>query len=84
MPFGLAALLTGPPLLTVKRRYATDEGQPAVAVCLPRLHRDHSPQGARRVQARIQAIIELLLLYAGIGTRAADPTIRRKTALPYP
>jgi toxin ParE1/3/4 len=28
----------------------------------------HSPQGARRVQARIQAIIDLLLLYPGIGT----------------
>lgn len=44
----------------------------------------HSPQGARRVQARIQAIIDLLLLYPGIGTRTDDPTIRRMTALPYP
>lgn len=43
----------------------------------------HSPQGARRVQARIQAIIDLLLLYPGIGTRTDDPTIRRMTALPY-
>ena len=44
----------------------------------------HSPQGARRVQARIQAIINLLLLYPGIGTRTHDQTIRRMTALPYP
>jgi toxin ParE1/3/4 len=34
----------------------------------------HSPQGARRVQARIQAIIDLLLWYPGIGTRTNDPT----------
>jgi toxin ParE1/3/4 len=44
----------------------------------------HSPQGARRVQARIQAIIDLLLLYPDIGTRTDDPTIRRMTALPHP
>ncbi len=43
----------------------------------------HSAQGARRVQARIQAIIELLLLHPGVGTRTDDPTIRRMTALPY-
>jgi toxin ParE1/3/4 len=44
----------------------------------------HSPQGAQRVQARIQAIIDLLLLYPGIGTRTDDPAIQRMTALPYP
>jgi toxin ParE1/3/4 len=44
----------------------------------------HSPQGARRVQARVQAIIDLLLLNPGIGTRTDDPAIRRMTALPYP
>jgi plasmid stabilization system protein ParE len=44
----------------------------------------HSPQGARRVQGRIQAIIDLLLLYPGIGTRTDDPAIRRMTTLPYP
>ncbi len=38
----------------------------------------------RRVQARIQAIIDLLLLYPGIGMRTDDPTIRRMTASPYP
>jgi hypothetical protein len=35
-----------------------------------------SPQGARRVQMRIQASIELLSLYSGIDTRTNDPTIR--------
>ena len=44
----------------------------------------HSPQGARRVQARIQAIIDLLVLHPHIGTRTDDPTIRRMTTLPYP
>jgi plasmid stabilization system protein ParE len=44
----------------------------------------HSPQSARRVQARIQAVIDLLLLYPGIGARTDDPTIRRMPALPYP
>jgi toxin ParE1/3/4 len=44
----------------------------------------NSPQGAQRVQARIRAMIELLLLYPGIGSRTDDPTIRRMTALPYP
>ncbi len=43
-----------------------------------------SPQGARRVQARIQAIIDLLLLHPRIGTRTDDPAIRRMTATPYP
>jgi toxin ParE1/3/4 len=44
----------------------------------------HSPQGARSVHARIQAIIDLLLRYHGIGTRTDSLAIRRKTALPYP
>jgi toxin ParE1/3/4 len=44
----------------------------------------HSPQGARRVQARIKAIIDLLLSHPYIGTRTDDPTIRRMAALPYP
>jgi toxin ParE1/3/4 len=44
----------------------------------------HSPQGARRVQKRIQIVIDLLLLHPGIGTRTDDPTIRRMTASPYP
>jgi len=44
----------------------------------------HSPQGARRVQARIQAIIDLLPIHPGIGTQTDDPAIRRMTVLPYP
>jgi plasmid stabilization system protein ParE len=44
----------------------------------------HSPRGARRVHARIQATIDLLLLYPGIGTRTDDPAIRRMTTLPHP
>ena len=43
-----------------------------------------SPQGAGRVQARIQALIDLLLLHPLIGIRTDHPTIRRMTALPYP
>ena len=43
-----------------------------------------SPQGARRVQSRIQTIIDLLLLHPHIGTLTDDPTIRRMTTSPYP
>lgn len=35
----------------------------------------HSPQGAVRVQARIQAVIDLLVIHPDIGVR---------TTLPYP
>ena len=44
----------------------------------------HSPQGARRVQARIQALTDLLLLYPHIGRRTNDPAIRRMTTTPHP
>jgi toxin ParE1/3/4 len=44
----------------------------------------HSPQGARRVQGRIQAVTDLLLLYPHISRRTNDPSIRRITAMPYP
>jgi plasmid stabilization system protein ParE len=43
-----------------------------------------SPQGAKRVQARIQAIIDLLLTHPHMGVRTDDPTIRRLTTPPYP
>jgi plasmid stabilization system protein ParE len=43
-----------------------------------------SPQGARRVQGRIQALTDLLLLYPHIGRRTNDPAIRRMTTTPYP
>jgi plasmid stabilization system protein ParE len=44
----------------------------------------HSPQGAQRVQARIQALIELLVQHPRIGRRTNDPAIRRLTTTPYP
>jgi plasmid stabilization system protein ParE len=44
----------------------------------------HSPQGAKRVQARIRVIIELLTNHPHIGVRTDDPTIRRLTTPPYP
>lgn len=44
----------------------------------------HSPLGARRVKARVQAVIDLLPLHPNIGVRTDDPTIRRMTATPYP
>jgi toxin ParE1/3/4 len=43
-----------------------------------------SPQGAKRVQARIQAAIHLLAIHPRIGIRTNDPSIRRLTVLPYP
>jgi toxin ParE1/3/4 len=43
-----------------------------------------SPQGAKRVQARIHAVIDLLLLYPRIGVRTDDPVIRPATTAPYP
>ncbi len=43
-----------------------------------------SPQGARKGQARLQFIIDLLLMHLNIGTRMDDPAIRRMTASPYP
>jgi toxin ParE1/3/4 len=43
-----------------------------------------SPQGAKRVQARIQTIINLLPVYPNIGIRTDDPVIRRLTTTPYP
>jgi toxin ParE1/3/4 len=44
----------------------------------------HSPQGARRIQARIQAIIDLLVVHPRIGARTDDPVIRGLTTTPYP
>ena len=43
-----------------------------------------SPQGARRVQRRIQHVLDLLLVHPNIGTRTSDATIRRLTTTPYP
>ena len=44
----------------------------------------HSPQGARRVQARTKTLTDLLLLHPHIGRRTGDPAIRRMTTTPYP
>ena len=44
----------------------------------------HSPQGAKRIQGRIQGIIGLLLAHPDIGVRMDDPTVRRLTIRPYP
>jgi toxin ParE1/3/4 len=43
-----------------------------------------SPQGAKRVQARIKAVIELLSAHPHIAVRTEDPAIRRLTTPPYP
>jgi plasmid stabilization system protein ParE len=43
-----------------------------------------SPHGAKRVEARIQAIIDLLQIYPNIGVRTDDPVIRRLMTAPYP
>jgi len=43
-----------------------------------------SPQGAKRVQARIQTVIDLLSIHPHIGVQTNDPLIRRLTILPYP
>ncbi|MCI0466956.1 MAG: type II toxin-antitoxin system RelE/ParE family toxin [Beijerinckiaceae bacterium] len=43
-----------------------------------------SPQGARRVRSRIQALIGLLAIHPLIGTRTDDPSIRRLSTPPYP
>ena len=44
----------------------------------------HSPQGAARVHARIQVVIDLLLSRPNIGVPTDDPSIRRLNTLPYP
>jgi plasmid stabilization system protein ParE len=43
-----------------------------------------SPQGARRVHARIQTILSLLQSHPKLGVRTEDPTIRRINTSPYP
>jgi toxin ParE1/3/4 len=44
----------------------------------------HSPQRAKRVQARIQALIDILLYHPHIGPRTDNPVIRRLATPPYP
>jgi toxin ParE1/3/4 len=42
-----------------------------------------SPLGAKRVQGRIQTLIDLLSFHPLIGARTDDPAIRRLTISPY-
>ena len=44
----------------------------------------HSPQGARRVQQRIQAVMHLLLQHPFAGHATARRGIQRIVASPYP
>ncbi len=37
-----------------------------------------------RVHARIQSVIDMLLIYPALGIRTDDPAIRRLTTTPYP
>ena len=43
-----------------------------------------SPQGARRVQARIRVIIDLLLRHPHAGQLTSKGRLRRMVASPYP
>jgi plasmid stabilization system protein ParE len=43
-----------------------------------------SPQGAARVHARIETVVNLLPSHPSIGFQTDDPTIRRINASPYP
>ncbi|WP_319935262.1 type II toxin-antitoxin system RelE/ParE family toxin [Lichenihabitans sp. Uapishka_5] len=43
-----------------------------------------SPQGARRVQARIRAITELLARFPEIGQATIRPEMRRLVVTPFP
>jgi toxin ParE1/3/4 len=44
----------------------------------------HSPAAAKRVQARIQAICQMLTRYPRAGVSTDDSTIRRMPTTPYP
>jgi toxin ParE1/3/4 len=45
---------------------------------------ERSPQGARRVHSRIQAVTELLTRYPNSGRATSNPRLRRITTVPYP
>jgi len=45
---------------------------------------ERSPQGARRVQMRIQEIINLLLQHPNAGTLTSKRRLRRMVVHPYP
>jgi plasmid stabilization system protein ParE len=44
----------------------------------------HSPVGARRVQARLRTVVDILSRHPLIGSRTEDETIGRMTTSPYP
>lgn len=44
----------------------------------------HDPSGARRVQARLRAVMHLLLRYPHAGQATARRGVRRMVAAPYP
>jgi toxin ParE1/3/4 len=45
---------------------------------------ERSPQGARRVQTRIQVVIDLLLRHPHAGQLTSKGRLRRMVASPYP
>jgi plasmid stabilization system protein ParE len=44
----------------------------------------HSPQGAKRVRARIGVVVDQLRRHPLSGVATDDPTIRRMTTAPFP
>jgi toxin ParE1/3/4 len=66
----------------VKLRY-TLRGAAELAEVLVYIE-ERSPQGARQVQMRIQAIINLLLQYPHAGQPTNKGRLRRVVASPYP
>jgi plasmid stabilization system protein ParE len=45
---------------------------------------ERSPQGAKRVHARIRTILDLISQHPRIGAQTDDPIIRRAVTVPYP
>lgn len=45
---------------------------------------ERSPQGARRVQARIKAVVEMLVRHPKAGAHTSHPRLRRLVVNPYP
>jgi plasmid stabilization system protein ParE len=43
-----------------------------------------SPRGAGRVMARIERVIDLLLVHPNLGRRTSNPLLRRIGVSPYP
>jgi addiction module RelE/StbE family toxin len=45
---------------------------------------ERSPQGAKRVHARIQAVLDLIAKQPGIGAQTDKSSVRRAVTVPYP